>query len=758
MSLARWSRAWRIGAAAVALLACATVVWAADDTARPFGLTNRAPLLTSRVIGSPEPPLPYRAKQVFPALKWNHPLYITTEPASDRLLVVEQNGRILSFPNDVSVTSTNIFLELADHETYSLRFHPGFATNHFVFVFANGPNSAKRKQNRILRYTVAGSPLRCDPASETVIIEWLSNGHNGGEMDFGPDGMLYISSGDGTSDSDGLDTGQDIRDLASGVLRINVDRPAPGLGYSVPRDNPFLHIPLARPELWAFGFRNPWRLSFDRKTGDLWVGDIGQDLWEMIYVVQRGANYGWSVMEGSHPFHPLRARGPVPISKPTIEHPHSEARSITGGTVYHGDRFPELRGAYIYGDYGTGKIWGARYSRGKITWHRELADTPHQPLAFAQGQRGEIFHADYGGAIYELEPNPVPKSPAKFPRKLSETGLFASVKGHRVQPALIPYSVNSPLWSDGTHKERFIAVPGTNQIEFTEGGAWKFPEASVLVKTFSLDLEAGNAASRQRIETRLLVFQQSEWVGYTYAWNTAQTDAELVASGGVDRTFTIRDAASPGGSRRQTWHYPSRAECMVCHSRAAQFVLGLHTHQMNRDHDYGGVRDNQLRAMEHIGLFKVRQVQPKPRDGERPPDRLTDKLPKAPDNYAKLADPYDMTQPLEARARSYLHSNCAHCHVEAGGGNAAINLHINAKPDAMRALGVDGLHDKFNLPDAKVIAPGRPASSILLHRLSTRGPGQMPPLASSLVDDAAVKLIREWIAAMPVSSGTPDSR
>ncbi|MBM3875638.1 MAG: hypothetical protein FJ386_02830 [Verrucomicrobia bacterium] len=733
-------------------LAMSSAALPADTSERPFGLTRRIPLTTSRVIGSPEPPLPFRAKRAFPSLSFNHPVYVTAEPASNRLLVVEQNGRTLAFGSNATGPGTNLFHEIADHETYSLRFHPGFATNRFVYVFANGPRSAKAKHDRILRYTVSGSPARCDPASETVIIEWLSNGHNGGEMDFGPDGMLYISAGDGTSDSDGLDTGQDLRDIASGVLRINVDKPDAGRGYSVPQDNPFLHIPLARPELWAFGFRNPWRLSFDRKTGDLWVGDIGQDLWEMVYVVKRGANYGWSVMEGSHPFHPLRARGPVPISKPSIEHPHSEARSITGGTVYTGDRFKDLRGAYIYGDYGTGKIWAARYSGGKITWHREIADTPHQPLAFAQGHRGEILYADYGGALYELEPNPPPRTRTVFPRKLGDTGLFADVPSHTPQPALIPYSVNSPLWSDDTHKDRFIALPGLEHIEFTENGAWKFPEAAVLVKTFSLEVETGNPASRRRIETRLLVFQQNEWVGYTYAWNAAQTDADLVAASGADRTYTIRDPAAPGGIRRQSWHLPSRAECMVCHSRAAQFVLGLNTHQMNRQHDYDGTRDNQLRAMEHIGLFKIRQPQRKPGDGEPvPPEKFTEKLPKSPDKYARLADPHDATQPLEARARSYLHSNCAHCHVDAGGGNAAISLHINTKPDAVRAVGVEPLHDKFSIPDARIISPGSPGQSVLLHRISTLGPGRMPPLASSIVDDAAVKLIRDWIAAMPAA-------
>ena len=742
------SRFW-LALAAVLGAAWVGAAAPAEDNA-PFGLDRRLPLTTSRVVGSPEPPLPYRAVRAFPKLSFNHSLYITTEPGSDRVLVVEQAGKVHAFKNDPAVATTDVFHSLTNHDFYSLRFHPDFARNNQVFVFANGPNSEKRKQNRILRYNVtAGSLRRVDPASEKLILSYDSNGHNGGEMDFGKDGMLYISSGDGTSDSDGDNTGQDIRDLNSGVIRIDVDHPAPGQTYAIPKDNPFWHIADAKHELWAYGFRNPWRLSFDRVTGDLWVGDIGQDLWEMIEVVQRGANYGWSVKEGSHPFHPLRQPGPTPISPPTIEHPHAEARSITGGIVYYGSRFPNLRGAYIYGDYGTGKIWGARYVKGRITWHRELADTPYQILGFAEGQNGEIFFVDYAGSAYELEPTPPAKITTKFPRKLSETGLFVSVKGHVVQPALIPFSVNAPLWSDGAHKERFMALPELTQIGFTESGAWQFPEAAVLVKTFSLDLEAGRPETRQRVETRLLVIQQNEWVGYTYAWNREQTDATLVQSGGTDRDYMIKDTGAPGGQRKQTWHFPSRAECMVCHSRAAGFVLGPHTAQMNKLHDYGGVTDNQLRTLEHIGVFKNKQGAPKAKDGEpKPAERFTTTLPKRPDKMPGLANPYDESADLNARARAYLHSNCAHCHVDAGGGNAAFNIHFNAKNDAMKLIGVAPLHDKFGNPDALLVAPGHPEQSLLVERVARLGPGRMPPLASTIVDEPAVKLLREWILNM----------
>lgn len=753
----------------LALLAGSAALPALAVTARdgqPAGIEKRIPLTTSRVVGSPDPALPLRAKRAWPELTFRHSLYIGRDASSDGYLVVEQAGRILSVPRDRAATSTNLFLQVADHDCYSFHFHPGFATNRFVFVFANGPNSLQtnsagvvlggtNKFNRILRYTVTPAG-QANPASELEIIRWWSNGHNGGEMVFGRDGMLYITSGDGTSDSDGNNSGQDISDLNSGVLRLDVEHPAPGKAFSIPKDNPFWNIPNARPELWAYGFRNPWRMAMDPADGALLVGDIGQDLWEMIQLVKRGANFGWSVREGNHPFHAQRKLGPHPVTPPLIEHHHAEARSITGGFVYQGSRFAELRGVYIYGDYGTGKVWALKRRGSQVTWSREIADTPHQPLGFCEGRAGEIFYADYGGMIYELEPTPpeTQKRPP-FPKKLSESGLFAQVKGHVVQPALIPYSVNAQLWSDGAHKERFIALPGDSQIVFAETGGWKFPEQTVLVKSFALDLEAGNPQSRKWIETRFMHFEQNEWVGYSYRWNDAQTDAELVGAKGADRDYKIKDARAPGGSRKQTWHYPSRAECMTCHSRAAQFVLGVNTLQMNREHDYAGVKANQLRTLEHLDLFivakytnaavRISKALPGPNGLIYPPEDFGPRFLKPPEAMPRLPDPYDDSAPLDQRAYAYLHANCAHCHVDAGGGNSAINLRWNTKPDLMRLIGVVPQHDQFGLKDARLVAPGAPERSILMQRVLRVGQGGMPPLAKSRVDEAAVKLLGEWI-------------
>jgi len=755
-------------------------------------LSERERWVTSKVIGSPEPPLPFKPVRAFPHLQLDWPVDVQVEPGSQNFIIIAEAGaygptliKRASAELKSDPTAAAAELEtLVDPQgvAYSIAFHPQFAENGFMYIGSNGQTEGGKHRSRIVRHTLSRTAPFQAVGEPLTIIDWESNGHNGAAVTFGTDGLMYVTSGDGTSDSDANDVGQDLSKLPAKVLRIDVDHPTVDRAYSIPQDNPFVGDPNARPETWAYGLRNPWRITSDSKTGNIWVGNNGQDMYEQAYLLERGANYGWSVFEGSHPFYSQRRLGPTPHVKPTVEHAHSEARSLTGGVVYHGENLPELQGAYIYGDYSTGKIWGVKHDGEKISWHRELADTTFQISAIALDPNGELVVVDHRGdqlgGLYHLERSEPTHTPNSFPRKLSETGLFAIVQGHQVSSGLIPYSVNAPFWSDGAIKSRFIALPKEGRMEPADRWSWQFPEQTVLVKSFALETTAGDPRSQRWIETRLMTKQQGEWVGYSYRWLEDQSDALLVESPGRDEVFTIHGV---DGNRSQIWRYPSRTECMACHTRAAGFVLGLTTEQLNKTHDYGnGIQANQLEAFETLGVLKTdwmtkakdtlrRQLEAVGRsqrdiddymnasqvaDGQRKP-RSNQLLGAAPDAFPKLCDPYDSTQDLGQRARAFLHSNCAYCHVEAGGGNAQMDLSSYVALERMKIINAKPTHHTFDIADAKLIAPGEPASSVLLHRVGTRGPGQMPQLATSIVDSAAVEMLKEWVSKMKSSSPEP---
>ena len=723
--------------AMISVLNSATAADKAEST-KPFGMEKRIPFTTSRVIGSPEPPSPYKTEKAFPNLKLLQPIGIEPEPGTGNLWITQHLGswsggaKILRVKNEANVSETESVIEFGTEMAYSVTFHPDYQKNGYVYVFLNDKKNPII-HDRIWRYTIdRNPPYKMIPNSKLEIIAWPSNGHDGGGIHFGPkDGYLYATAGDGSSDSDTYGSGQDIGDIPGSVIRIDVNHTDPGRAYSVPKDNPFLGFPGARPELWAYGLRNPWKMDFDESTGQLWVGANGQDLWETVHLINRGDNQGWPIYEGSHPFHLDRPRGPTPLIKPAADHHHSEARSLTGGVVYTGKKMPELTGAFIYGDYSTGRVWAIKHDGTKVSFHKELVDTPFAITGFGNDPGGDLWVIDHAGSIYRIVPNDRTQIAQSFPKKLSETGVFADIKTHQLAAGVIPYAPAAPFWSDGAIKVRAIGVPGMEPID-TKSDRWEAPDGTLTVKSFQLEMQPGDSASRKYIETRIMVRQEKEWTGYSYIWNDEQTDATLVEKNGLDKPYRIADKTDPRGYKDQVWHYPSRSECMVCHSRAANFVLGFSKLQLDSVFDYGdGKKDNQLRSLYHIGLLKNEK-------GYEP------SKPESP----HLVDPNDKSQPLEARARSYFYTNCASCHVDAGGGNSLMNMDISATRDAMRMVGVKPLHLFPDRPNGQLIAPGDPENSVVYLRVNRRGAGQMPPLGSNVVDQKSVELLKEWITSL----------
>jgi putative heme-binding domain-containing protein len=738
---------------------------------------ERTPWTTGRVTGTPEAPPAYRVERLFPKLRFREPTEIDFAPGSDRVFVAEKGGKVFSFPRDgAGVERGDLFADvsqLKDHwksvpnvrgfdSLYGMAFHPRFAENRFVYLcyaLNLGPRREEPVGTRVARFTVWNEePPRIDPASEQVVIEWQAGGHNGGCLKFGKDGMLYVSTGDQADPNppDVYRTGQDVSDLRSSILRIDVDHPDAGRGYSIPRDNPFVALPSARGEVWAYGLRNPWRMSFDRATGNMWLGDVGWELWELVHCVKSGGNYGWSAMEGPNAVRTDLPRGPTPITPPQLALSHAESASITGGVVYRGKRLPQLVGHYVFGDWMTRRIWAAKLSApDKLEPHRTIAITDLRVVAFAEDAEGELYVLDHeGGGVHRLVPNEAAARPVAFPRTLKDTGIFADVAAQTPAAGVVRFTPQAAQWVDGASAEWFAGVTGTGNVPWRTDDVYQrlqllFPKNSVLVRTFSLPIGRGGsggagpgAAERRRIETQLLHFDGVDWRGYSYRWRDDGSDADLVAEGGDERALEVNDPSVPGGVRRQTWHFQGRAQCMTCHTAWSGYTLAYTQQQLDGPGKYPGAdaKANQLAALREVGLM------PEAFMGKRGgPDK--------PVAYS-LVDPYDGGADVAERARSYLHVNCSVCHRMGGGGSALIDLRREMTPRQTKAFDERPMLGAFGIEDARIIAPGDAARSVLLYRMCKTGSGRMPKIGSEVVDERGAALVGRWIAEMSGGSVT----
>ncbi len=371
-----------------------------------------APSYAQSSSDSKHPPLPnVRMVDAFPNLTFERPIWMEAPPGDpDRFFVTGQDGLIHSFTNDPKVDAKKVVLDLRDtvlaynnggHNEEGLlafAFHPKFQENGYVFIYYS---AAKPRRGVISRFKISDDKL--DRASEQtiVIVDQPFGNHNGATLLFGPDGYFYASFGDGGSANDPHGNGQNLATLLGTIIRIDVDKPTRENAYSIPRDNPFRGQHHARPEIWAYGLRNVWRMSFDRETRQLWAGDVGQVRWEEIDIIERGGNYGWDIREGFHPFHGGRAE--TALLDPVFEYDRLDGMSVTGGYVYRGDRLKNLVGAYIYADYATGNIWALRYEFGRLLDHKLILAQPKNVASFAEGPDGEIYVLAFDGKIYRFE-------------------------------------------------------------------------------------------------------------------------------------------------------------------------------------------------------------------------------------------------------------------------------------------------------------------------------------------------------------------
>ena len=726
---------------------------------------DRVPTTTLSLPERP-PDLGFRWEQAFPEIRsFSQPVALVTPPGEkNRLFVVERAGRIRVIP-DLENPRRETFLSWT-RETESgsgeqgvlgLAFHPDYRRNGTFFVFYTAKGAGD--PNRLSRFQVdPEDPNRALPDSEVILFSQKDDAgnHNGGDLHFGPDGYLYVSLGDEGNANDSLRNSQRIdRDFFAGILRIDVDKRADNLEpnphpaietddngaahYSVPADNPYIGVEefngrrvrlgVVRTEFWAVGLRNPWRMAFDSATGALYTGDVGQGRREEVNRIVKGGNYGWNYREGTLTG-PNRSAVPagVRLDPPLLEYSHGngsrQGRSITGGVVYRGSRWSPLFGAYVFADYVSGNVWLMGHEEDRILAWENIARETGISAFGTDPRNGDVLAADFNSNRLLRLVGEEAGGETPFPETLSATGAFADLPSLTPNPGILPYSINTPFWSDGAVKTRWFSVPDlSKRIGFSADGNWEFPSGTVWIKHFELERKAGDAASRRRLETRFIVQHDSGVYGVTYRWNDEQREAFLVLEEGMDETLMIEEN---GVLREQVWRYPSRSECLSCHTQLGGGALGFSTAQLNRARWYGTAQTNQILALAQAGYFA------------EPPDSVA--------GLPRSASADDGSQSLADRARSYLDANCSQCHQPGGTAIGLWDARLEAEETGLvyGPLANESIH-----PARRLIVPGDPQSSELLRRISSLGSDRMPPLASNLLDREAIQLLRRWMEALP---------
>lgn len=751
---------------------------------------------------TPGPAGSWALADAFPNITFTDPVRMVKDPLSaDFVYIVCRNGEVWRIPFSTSVTTAQKVKVLDrtantwgywDAGMMSIAFHPDFGVpgnpnrGYFYVSYQYSPNLSMNtaldspSYIRLSRFTIPDGQLVANPASEFVMIQQYDrhNWHNGGQMFFGPDRFLYLVIGDEGRSDDFYNVAQKINDrLFSGILRIDVDQdpnrshpirrqPTPitppagwpasfTRGYGIPKDNPWLD-PAGGilEEFWSIGMRSPHSMSFDNESGEIWIAEVGQATREEITVARKGGNHQWPYKEGN-----ANGLKPKPASligtdvAPVFDYPRSSGGCVIGGIVYRGSLHAgSLTGKYLFGDHNTKALYAlTRPESGPaevdyLTSVLRNGGEKQGLSGICEGPDNEVYFIELGnyktdsGKIYRLirsgTPTPDP------PRFLSQTGAFTDLATLTPRAGLIPYDVNSPLWSDGSRKQRWIAIPNNGshdtaaeRVTYNDEGAWSFPVGTVLVKHFAMPVDEGNPALEKRLETRFFVHgSDGVYYGVTYRWNDAETDAELLPGGAFrDLTITQMD----GTTRNQRWEFPSRADCRTCHTSEADNVLGVRAYQLAKDMNYPltGRSSNQLETWNALGIFGSTF-------GSRDPA-----------NIAAAVDPLNPYASLDLRVKSYLAANCSHCHHPTGvSANFDASFHVALSAQNI----VEGLINRpLQSSSERVVSPNDLANSVLHTRMALVGANQMPSLGKNVVDQKAVALIADWIRGMDSANFSP---
>jgi glucose/arabinose dehydrogenase len=651
--------------------------------------------------------LPFTVTPLFEGRTFDHPVQLVDERGDGAWLVVLHRG-VVERVRDGKPAGSPI-LDIRDRVQFGkqwglqqIALHPNYPNDPRLFA----TYFAARNVSKLSSFRSADGGRSFDAESEVVLLSEAqpSPWHPVGGLAFGPDGLLYVGWGFGALYE------SDPKALRGKVLRLDVDRSSGDRGYAIPRDNPFIDGDVV-PETFAVGLRNPWRFAFDRATGELWLGDVGESGYEEINRITSGADYGWPSWEGTTCR--LAGRCKAGTSLPVHAHANSDMCAVVGGYVYRGARFEGLRGQYVYADACNGTIYALDAAQ-EPPAARPVARTGLRIASFGEDRRGELYvvvssdQRDASGgnyALYELAANAVPvMEDAEVPPLLSATGCIADGGFADTARGMVRYSIAMPAWHEGAEVLRFISDQRFWPRVGVENALSPRP-GSILLNTFIVE--------DQPVETQMLVKRaDGTWDGYDYRWNADGSDAEL-----LDGAAT----AELGDGRR--WSFPGSGQCFRCHDTRAGLLLGFNVAQLNTDVN----GKNQIAWLEDFGMLEWTW-----RDGELP--------------VAPRLD--DATLGIDARARAYLDANCAHCH-QPGAAGAASALDLKATtPFAL--TGLCNASPSAVMPgreDALLLAPGEPERSLISIRMHAGDTLAMPP-GRRAVDVAGTAVVDEWIRSL----------
>lgn len=679
-----------------------------------------------------------------------------------------------------------------------LAFHPKFESGSpYVYVaynFEAGSPTNSAGTIRLSRFTATNNGVDpVDMSSEIVMIEMDNQNfaHNIDSVKFGPDDYLYI--GIGEDNRPGAVAQRINGEFWASILRIDVDCKAdnyePNLTsitktddsgkayYKVPKDNPYAATTgsvsyngsnyaydSVRSEIYITGVRNPWQFSFDTIDSEpvIWYGDIGGDgstSRDEINIAHKGDNLGWPHLQGSSSPQQFtnsegnfvsgasnsgNLPGGVTLREPEFYYARGsgtyQGASVTGGYVVKSGRYSELEGKYIFGDWLQGHVWTLERTAtvaqpiikriggvsGIVAFIEDPSNGDVLALSWNSEDNGGGTFAQDGqiGRVFRIVQNDLADS--GFPDKLSDTGIFADLSDLSPNPGVHAYEPLVTFWSDNAKKSRWFSLPNTSDtITFSENDQWNFPTGTTLVKHFDMEMRRGDPLSKKRLETRLLRKTDAGVYGVAYQWNEAGTEATLVGDNGASFDLQIDHDNNPITAKiTQTWQIPTRAQCLACHTSSADYMLGINTRQLNNNTaPLLGKYGNYLTLLDDAGFF--------------------DSMPKAAALLPTHATLSDKSASLEKKARTYLDVNCAYCHRDDSG----LNLRADIPLANMNITGhADTGQIDISNPDVKRVRSGHPNDSSILQRtIASDGYNRMPPIGSTVTDDAGAEILIAWI-------------